>query len=47
MTEPALSPAPAAHEQAAVPCPDAGAGALLSAAADGVELVARFLPRAG
>jgi len=47
MTEPALSPAPAADGQAAVPSPDAGAGTLLPAAADGVELVARFFRALG
>ena len=47
MTEPALSQVPVADEQAAVPFPDAGVRALLPAAADGVELVARFFRALG
>jgi DNA-binding transcriptional ArsR family regulator len=47
MTEPALLPGQAADGPPAAPSPRAVAGALLPAAADGVELVAKFFRALG
>ena len=47
MAEQALTAAPQADGQAPGPCPGGAGGALLPAAADGVELVARFFRALG